>query len=83
MKKEKKISNLKCNKVSVLIILVFIPQPSVLEMVSQKLFYHCFIKGKPKLIKQNKTAQNNNKKPHKVSQVQMQYSFSTFFSMQV
>jgi hypothetical protein len=30
----------------------------------------------------NKTAQNQ-KKPHKVSQVQMQYSFSKFFSMQV
>jgi hypothetical protein len=32
--------------------------------------------------KLNKTTQNN-KKPHKVSQVQMQYSFSKFFSMQL
>jgi hypothetical protein len=32
-------------------------------------------------IKQNHTKQP--KKPHKVSQVQMQYSFSKFFSMQV
>jgi hypothetical protein len=37
--------------------------------------------GKNK-IKQNHTKQNK-KKPHKVSQVQMQYSFSKFFSRQV
>jgi hypothetical protein len=38
-----------------------------------------------KVLKQNKTKQSNTKqkKPHKVSQVQMQYSFSKFFSMQV
>jgi hypothetical protein len=35
-KKNKKISKFKCNKVLVLIILVFIPQPPILEMVSQK-----------------------------------------------
>jgi hypothetical protein len=33
---EKKISKFKCNKVSVLIILVFIPQPPILEMAYQK-----------------------------------------------
>jgi hypothetical protein len=32
--------------------------------------------------KQNKTTQNK-KKTHKVSQVQVQYNFSKFFSMQV
>jgi hypothetical protein len=52
--------------------LVLVPQPPILEMVSQKKFYHCLIKGEKK-----------QKKPHKVSQVQMQYSFSKFFSMQV
>jgi hypothetical protein len=34
--KNKKISKFKCNKVSVLIILVFVPLPPVLEMVSLK-----------------------------------------------
>jgi hypothetical protein len=36
-----------------------------------------------KKTKPNKTTQNKKKKHHKVSQVQMQYSFSKFFSMQV
>jgi hypothetical protein len=35
-KNEKKISNFKCNKVSVLVILVFIPKPPILEIVPQK-----------------------------------------------
>jgi hypothetical protein len=41
----KKISKFKCNKVSVLIILVFIPQTPILEMVPQLLFCSCLIKG--------------------------------------
>jgi hypothetical protein len=42
------------------------------------------LKGKNK-IEQNRTKENKKqkKKPHKVFQVQMQYSFSKFFSMQV
>jgi hypothetical protein len=45
----------KCNKVSLLIILVFVPQPPILETVPQMLFCSCLIKGE----KLNKT------KPHK------------------
>jgi hypothetical protein len=33
--------------------------------------------------KQNKTKPHKTKNPHKLSQVQMQHSFSKFFSMQV
>jgi hypothetical protein len=42
---KKKTSNFKCNEVSGLIILVFIPQPSILEMVPQMLVCSCLIKG--------------------------------------
>jgi hypothetical protein len=41
----KKPSKFKCNEVSALIILVFVPQPSILEMVLQMLFCSCLIKG--------------------------------------
>jgi hypothetical protein len=44
----------KCNKVSVLIILVFVPQPVILVMVSQKLFC-CLIKGENNQKKKEKT----------------------------
>jgi hypothetical protein len=43
--KIKKILKFKYNEVSVLIILVFIPQPPILEMVPQMLFFCCLIKG--------------------------------------
>jgi hypothetical protein len=47
MKKKvyKKISKFKCNKISVVIILVLVPQPLILEMVPQMLFCSCLIKG--------------------------------------
>jgi hypothetical protein len=77
----KKISKFKCIEISVLIILVFVPQPPILEMVPQMLFCSVSSKGKNK-IEQNCTKQQQ-QKPHKVSQVQMQYSFSKFFSMLV
>jgi hypothetical protein len=43
------------------------------------------MKGEKNQTKPNQTTQNKTKqkKHHKVSQVQMQYSFSKFFSMQV
>jgi hypothetical protein len=44
--KNKKISKFNCIKVSVLIILMLVPQPAILEMVSQKWFCHCLIKRK-------------------------------------
>jgi hypothetical protein len=49
----KKMPNFKCNKVSVLIVLVLVLQPPVLVLVFEKEFYHCLIKGK-KLNKQPK-----------------------------
>jgi hypothetical protein len=42
---KKKTSYFKCNEVSVLIILVFVPQPPILEMVPQMLFCSYLIKG--------------------------------------
>jgi hypothetical protein len=44
-KLKKKTSKFKCNEVSVLRILVFIPQPPILELVPQMLFCSCLIKG--------------------------------------
>jgi hypothetical protein len=61
-------------------ILVFIPPPPVLEMVRSS---SVVVSSKGKKTGKSKIEQNNNKKTHKVSQVQMQYSFSKFFSMQV
>jgi hypothetical protein len=54
----KKISKFKCNKVSVLIILVFIPQPPILEIVPQKKFCGCLIKREKDWNNQNKTPQS-------------------------
>jgi hypothetical protein len=42
---KKKNSKFKCNEITVLIILVFVPQPPILEMVPQMLFCSCLIKG--------------------------------------
>jgi hypothetical protein len=44
-KEKKKISKFKCNDVSGLIILVFIPQPPILEMVPQIFFCSSLING--------------------------------------
>jgi hypothetical protein len=50
-KYEIKTSKFKCNEVSVLITLVFVPQPSVLEMVPQMLFCSVSSKGRHKVEK--------------------------------
>jgi hypothetical protein len=62
--------------------LVFVPQPPILEMWEVVLWLSHQRGKRLEKPKQNKTAQNKIK-PHKVSQVQMQYNFSKFFSMQV
>jgi hypothetical protein len=75
---EKKISKFKCNKVSVLIILVFLSLQSW-RLCLRSSSVVVSSKGKKAKTKHN----TKQKKPHKVSQVQMQYSFSKFFSMQM
>jgi hypothetical protein len=80
---EKKISKFKCNKVSVLIILVFIPQPPILEMVLRSSSVVSSKGGKNPPKTQTPLPIPQKRKHHKVFQVQMQYSFRKFFSMQV
>jgi hypothetical protein len=69
----------KCNKFSVLIILVLVPQP-FLEMVSQNSFCHCLIKGEK--AKLNETKQNTTKCPRfKCNTVSVSLSACRFSSV--
>jgi hypothetical protein len=56
-------------------------QSPILEMVPQMLFCSCLIKGDAQ--RRTKLYTHAQKKLHQVSQVQTQYSFSKFFSLQV
>jgi hypothetical protein len=60
------------------------PGDGVLEVVLS-LSHQRGKKLKPNQTKQNNAKQTNKqtKKPHKMSQVEMQYSFSKFFSLQL
>jgi hypothetical protein len=57
-----KIFKFKCNKVAILIILVFVPQAPILEMVPEKLFCGCLIRGEKDWKNQNKTKLHKTKK---------------------
>jgi hypothetical protein len=65
----KKISKFKYNKVSVLIILVFVPQPPILEMCLRSSSVVVSSKGKntgKTKIKQNHTKQTNKNTPQSI-----------------